>query len=72
MAVMSLKWLHIARHDRVVNLITKDIQYLNILHRVSKLPCFNTVLKMFAHLSTNTPDVDVVNEGSKFQFSLMK
>ena len=65
--------VHIARHDRIVNLIVKDIKhhftasmkmYTNTRVTASMFHLCNDQ-NAFSHLSANTPDVVVVNEESR-------
>jgi hypothetical protein len=70
----AYKVLYIAHHDRIVDLITKDISKHFVLSvRMYKHSCVKPSMfylctenpEIFAHLSANTPDVIVVNEGDK-------
>ncbi len=71
--------MYIARHDRIVDLIVKDISnHVSPLVRVYTHACvkpsmfqyLNDNSEMFSDLSANTPDVDVINEECKEVFVL--
>ena len=75
----AYKGLYIARHDRIVDLIVKDIStHFSPLVKMYKHSCVkpsmfhlcNSNPGTFSHLSANTPDVVVVNEESKEVFVL--
>ncbi len=68
-----------ARHDRIVDLIVKDISnHVSLLVRVYKHSCVKPSMfqylsnnsEMFSNLSANTPDVVVINEECREVFVL--
>ncbi len=71
--------MYTARHDRIVDLIVKDISnHVSPLVRVYTHSCVNPSMfqylndnsEMFSDLSANTPDVDVINEECREVFVL--
>ena len=76
---MLYKGLYIAHHDRIADLIVKDIStHSSPLVKMYKHSCVkpsmfhlcNSNPGTFSHLSANTPDAVVVNEESKEVFIL--
>ncbi len=71
--------MYIARHDRIVDLIVKDISnhvsplvrvYTHACVKPSMFQCLSNNSDMFSDLSANTPDVVVINEECREVFVL--